>query len=236
MDGVQFLTRVRLRSPNTIRIMLTGQADLASASMAVNEGSIFRFLLKPCPSEVLNQALEAGLEQFRLVNAERDLLEQTLRRSIEVLSEVLGLVNPEAFGRAQRMSRYVREMSKYLQLADIWQYEVAAMLSQIGIIAVAPDILEKAHLGEHLTDDDRQKYYTQYQVAYDLLVKIPRLGPIALMVRGQNTSLAISEMEPTEVVVLGVKMLRAARRFDELLTLGKSPSNGTSTDAGWAQN
>src|SRR5580704_4186971 len=49
MDGVQFLARVKQQSPSSIRIMLTGQADLTSASMAVNEGSIFRFLLKPCP-------------------------------------------------------------------------------------------------------------------------------------------------------------------------------------------
>ena len=88
MDGVQFLTRVRAASPNTIRIMLTGQADLTAASMAVNEGCVFRFLLKPCPPEVLSLALQAGLEQFRLVSAERDLLEQELRRRETRLAKI----------------------------------------------------------------------------------------------------------------------------------------------------
>jgi response regulator RpfG family c-di-GMP phosphodiesterase len=223
MDGVQFLTRVKQQSPSSIRIMLTGQADLTSASMAVNEGSIFRFLLKPCPSEILSQALETALEQFRLVNAERDLLEQTLRRSVEVLSEVLSLVNPEAFGRAHRMLRYVREMSAHLRLAEPWQYEVAAMLSQIGSVAVPPDVLEKVQLGERLSEHDRETYGLQYQVAYDLLAKIPRLEAIARMVQGQNTSIDVAAMPPDEPVTLGTKMLRLARNFDDLVTAGNSP-------------
>src|ERR1700735_5369190 len=100
MSGVQFLTKVKELSPDTVRIMLTGHGDLSAAAEAVNQGSIFRFLLKPCPTEVLSGALEAGLEQYRLVNAERQLLEQTLRGSVEVLSEILSLSNQEAFGQA----------------------------------------------------------------------------------------------------------------------------------------
>lgn len=222
MDGVQFLTRVRAASPNTIRIMLTGQADLTAASMAVNEGCVFRFLLKPCPPEVLSLALQAGLEQFRLVSAERDLLEQTLRGSVEVLSEVLSLAVPEAFGRALRMRRCVREMCKYLQVANPWQYEVAAMLSQIGCIAVPPEILDKVLMGERLSEEECRTYCAQYRTAYDLLAKIPRLDAIAQMVRGQSESMA-PEGAPGDPVALGVKMLRLARSFDEFVSAGKSP-------------
>jgi response regulator RpfG family c-di-GMP phosphodiesterase len=225
MDGVQFLARVKEASPDTIRIMLTGQADLRSASMAVNEGCIFRFLLKPCPAEVLCRALEAGLDQFRLLNAERDLLEQTLHGAVEVLSEVLSLVVPEAFGRALRMRRYVREMCKHLQAANLWQYEVAAMLSQIGSIAVPPDLLEKVELGEKLDEDDRQTYCGQYQQAYDLLAKIPRLDLIAQMVRGQSGTRSTPGNMPGDPAALGIRMLRVARAFDELVTAGKSPES-----------
>src|ERR1035441_2270014 len=52
MDGIQFLHALRERAPDTIRIMLTGNADLEGAIRVVNEGNIFRFLTKPCLPEV----------------------------------------------------------------------------------------------------------------------------------------------------------------------------------------
>ncbi len=51
MDGVQFLKEVRQLSPETTRIMLTGNADQKTASVAINEGNVFRFLTKPCDYE-----------------------------------------------------------------------------------------------------------------------------------------------------------------------------------------
>lgn len=223
MDGVEFLSRVKESSPDTVRIMLTGQADLRSASLAVNEGCIFRFLLKPCPSEVLSRALEAGLEQFRLVRAERDVLEQTLRGSVEVLSEVLSLVVPEAFGQALRMRHYVREMCQQMGVSDAWQYEVAAMLSQVGAISVPSEVLEKARLGEKLGPEDRRAYSEQFQAAYDLLAKIPRLEAIAQMVRGQDEAQAVPPGRVDSRVAAGIKMLRLARTYDDIIRAGNSP-------------
>src|ERR1700744_2345082 len=57
MDGVQLLAKIKELSPDTVRIMLTGYADLQSAIGAVNEGSIFRFLTKPCEKETLAKTL-----------------------------------------------------------------------------------------------------------------------------------------------------------------------------------
>ncbi len=62
MDGIQFLTEVKKRAPDTVRIMLTGNTDLTTAIKAVNEGSIFRFFTKPCPPEEMASAIEAGLK------------------------------------------------------------------------------------------------------------------------------------------------------------------------------
>jgi DNA-binding NtrC family response regulator len=61
MDGVELLARIKLVAPEAIRIMLTGNADIQTAVRAVNEGSIFRFLTKPCNKETLGRAFTAGL-------------------------------------------------------------------------------------------------------------------------------------------------------------------------------
>jgi len=66
MDGIQLLSLVRKLAPNTIRIMLTGNNDLNTAMEAVNQGEIFRFLIKPCPPETFKIALEDGMRQYQL--------------------------------------------------------------------------------------------------------------------------------------------------------------------------
>ena len=68
MDGAQLLAKVMIKFPETIRIMLTGNLDIQTAVRAVNEGSIFRFLTKPCEKETLISTLQAGLVQYRLAN------------------------------------------------------------------------------------------------------------------------------------------------------------------------
>jgi PAS domain S-box-containing protein len=73
MDGVTFLSKVRTISPDTTRMVLTGHADVDVAIDAVNQGNVFRFLTKPCPSEVLIKAIEDGLEINRLILSERAL-------------------------------------------------------------------------------------------------------------------------------------------------------------------
>ena len=221
MNGTQLLARAGEEAPDMIRIMLTGQADLNTAIDAVNRGHIFRFLTKPCEPDVLRGCLEAGLEQHRLRNAERLLLEQTVRGSIEVLAEVLALANPSAFGRATRIRGLVRHIVRHLKLADGWQYETAALLSQIGQIAVPDDLLERMSSGEELPADQAAMLERHPEVARDLLKKIPRLQPVAEMVYHQRTSARNSS---SASVVLGGRMLAAALDFDEFLTVGASPS------------
>ena len=58
MDGIAFLAEAREQSPDSVRVMLTGHADLEAAINAVNKGNIFRLLTKPCPAENLLQTVQ----------------------------------------------------------------------------------------------------------------------------------------------------------------------------------
>ncbi|WP_457577163.1 response regulator, partial [Desulfomarina sp.] len=61
MDGIQLLSQVKALYPDTVRIMLTGNADQETAVEAVNTGQIFRFLTKPCSMSVLVSSLALAL-------------------------------------------------------------------------------------------------------------------------------------------------------------------------------
>jgi two-component system, probable response regulator PhcQ len=76
MTGSQFLSEVRKQWPNTIRMILSGQADLEAAVRAINEGEVYRFLLKPCHPKELQMTILQGLQHKRLVEQSRKLLQE----------------------------------------------------------------------------------------------------------------------------------------------------------------
>jgi CheY-like chemotaxis protein len=224
MDGIQLLSSIKAQSPDTIRIMLTGNADMETAIHAINEGSIFRFLNKPCGKEVMAKTLTAALVQYRLVTAEKQLLELTLSGSIQVLTEVLSLVNPAAFGRAERARRYIHHIVTSMKLANVWQYEVAAMMSQLGCVTLAPETIEAVYRGEKLSANEQAEYDAHPGVAYDLLSKIPRLEPIARMIGHQNRPVPEDSAADQEMadMRLGTEILRLTLAYEKLIHKGTS--------------
>jgi response regulator RpfG family c-di-GMP phosphodiesterase len=220
MDGVEFLTRARKIAPDTVRIMLTGNADLEVAVNAVNEGSIFRFLNKPANKDTLLRTLTDSLTQYHLVSAEKELLEKTLRSTVYVLTEVLSLVSPLAFSRATRVRRYVQHVVTKLSLSSPWKYEVAAMMSQLGCVVLDPNTLENVYAGKELSSEEEAQYATHPIVAQDLLKSIPRMESIAWMIAHQFQPLPTEwdtgnrEMAENRQ---GAQILRAAIIFDGLL-------------------
>ena len=74
MNGIEFLTRVKLTNPDTIRMMLTGSADMTIAIKAVNEGSIYKFHPKPCPAETLGDAIQSGIDEYQKVTTDQTQL------------------------------------------------------------------------------------------------------------------------------------------------------------------
>ena len=98
MDGVRFLIKVRALSPDTIRIMLTGHADVDAALAAVNEGHIFRFLEKPTNKKTLTNTLDAGLHQYRLVEElkeKKKTLEEDLKAAAFIQKSFLPSCQPD---------------------------------------------------------------------------------------------------------------------------------------------
>ena len=154
MNGATFLAAVREVVPHTTRMLLTGQADLGAAAAVVNEGGVFRFLLKPVSTETPVAALTAGVEQHRLVTAERELLEQTLQGSVKALTEVLSLASPGAFARATRFRRLADAVFEAMGEPMPWHVGLAVMLSQVGAIALPPAVLERIESHETLSFDE----------------------------------------------------------------------------------
>jgi response regulator RpfG family c-di-GMP phosphodiesterase len=176
-------------------------------------------------------ALDDGLHQYQLVMAERELLEQTLKGTIKVLTDVLSLVNPEAFGRASRITRYVREIAGKLGKtlpADMWMLETAAMLSQVGWILMPQESIQKLYQGEPFTAEEHQVFQMHPGIARDLLARIPRLEPVAEVVYYQEKGFDGSGIPLDtcrgDAIPLGGRILKAVSDFDISVTRGETPA------------
>ena len=225
MDGIQLLAKIKDQFPDTIRVMLTGAGDVESAIHAVNEGNIFRFLAKPCDRELMSRTLTAALVQYRLITAEKELLERTLHGSIEVLTEVLSLINPAAFGRAMRARRYIHHLVKVLGLENGWQYEIAALMSQLGCVTLPPETIDAVYARQELSPEEQAQYDSHPSIAGDLLSRIPRLEPIGWMIKYQTQVAPFdgdTEDRQKADMRTGAEILRLVLDFETLIRQGSS--------------
>jgi two-component system probable response regulator PhcQ len=87
MTGSEFLSIVRQKHPHTIRIILTGQASLAAAMRAINEGEVYRFLTKPCAAVDLAVTIQRALQLRNLARESARLLART-RAQDRILHEL----------------------------------------------------------------------------------------------------------------------------------------------------
>jgi response regulator RpfG family c-di-GMP phosphodiesterase len=218
MNGVEFLRAVKDIQADTVRIMLTGNADQATAVDAVNQGCVFRFLNKPCSPEDLLLTLAAGLEQYRLITAERVLLQKTLGGSISVLNEVLALTSPIAFGQATRVHDLVAKLCAQLNVERSWECVIAAMLSQIGCVTLPPDTIERAYGNAPLTSEDMEMLSALPRIGAGLVGKIPRLERVARIIAYQQKGFDGSGVPEDGVVgkdiLLGARILKLALDYD----------------------
>lgn len=226
MDGVRFLSVVRQRFPDTVRIMLTGNADLDTAVNAVNEGAIFRFLQKPCPTDALIEVIEGALQLHRLQRVEKELLEKTVSGSVSVLIDVLSLTNPLAFNRAKRIKSFVEQIVDFFNLPDKWQFSMAAQLSQIGFVTVPTSTLEKIYGNEKLSQVEKEMIAHYPRLGYELLRKIPKLEPLAeMIIRHQRkfdpTYKEVSLMD-RDMLDVGAEIIKACAHFDTFLVMSGS--------------
>jgi CheY-like chemotaxis protein len=215
MAGAEFLRAARTVAPDATRMLLTGHADLEAAIRAVNGARLFRFLTKPCDAEELSAACTAAVDQHRLQTAERDLLEQTLRGSVDALVEVLALANPVAFGRGGRVKELAGKLARAVELPNWWEVEVAAMLAHIGAVTLPQPTAEKLYAGALLTAAEAEMVARVPLVTRGLLSKIPRLeGVIEILAKYAQP--LVSQNDPESSVPVGSRALRIAADYADL--------------------
>lgn len=227
INGIDFLHEVKKKSPDTTRLMLTGYADLENAIGAVNDGNVFRFLTKPCEKDVLRKHVADAVGQYELVTAKKVLLEKTLKGSIELLNEITSLVKPDAGARINRVRRVVQYMAEQKAVKDLWRYDIATMLSQLGTLILPSGTLDALFGSGKMNPEQQQMFEMHPVIAQSLIAKLPRLESIAQMVayqlKGFDGSGTPRDSIKGEDIPLGGRILKIALDYDLALQREATP-------------
>ena len=210
IDGAQLLQATKQHHPDSIRVMLTGNSDLDTAVRAINDGSIFRFLTKPCTSTDISAVIHEGLEQYELVTAKKELLQKTLTSSVKILTDLLALADPDSFNRLLEFRNFAKDIAAIVSFKNIWELELTIMLASLGRLLIPKTTLQKIDERIKISTDEKSVLIEAGKNTSALISQIPRLEGIAQNIEALGVNLLT--LEPLEK--------NAVRRKDsELVTL-----------------
>jgi len=148
MKGIDLLTKIKEISPDTMKILMTGCADLSIAVDAINRGEVFRFITKPWEDEALIQTVREAIRRYQIVQSLKKEDESTLLS----LARTIELKDPYTRGHCESVAGYALMIADALDITDEVKREIryGSWLHDCGKIGVPENILNKnGALDEH---------------------------------------------------------------------------------------
>lgn len=176
MRGIELLSRIKEISPHTVKIMMTGSADLATTLAAINSGEVFRFVLKPWKKAEMLRAVKDGIRRYRVLQAikrEDEFILHSLAQTIE-------LKDASTKGHCDRVATLALRLAERLGIPEEVQQEIryGSWLHDCGKIGVPEAIL------------NAERALTQEE--FQIVMKHPEWG--REVVRKANLSKTVQEI------------------------------------------
>lgn len=188
MNGIQFLKRVRARSPQTRRIMLSGDAEQSTAVDAVNLGQVSAFLSKPCPSARLLAAVQDAAKEWDQAQQERQALREAQLGALSALQSMLKAADAGLWRRGIRLRALAANVLKARGLSLGWQSEAAALLAVTGMLFVPAELRGKMEAGWILDPEEELALEGYLARGAEGMVAIPGFDTVAQAIAHQRRS------------------------------------------------
>lgn len=248
LSGIGLLQCFRQLAPQTVRVLLSGNADLDDAVAAVNAGEIFRFLRKPYEPEAListvseacehHRALASGVAAVAPAVAPEHRSDGTagLAGHVATLSALLAAFRPDAAECAARVARCVTELTTIATVACAEALGTAAALSQLGCARLPAAVADRIYGGALLSTADRAAADRIPIMSADILAGAPGFEQVCALLTaavggmcdsapgGPATHAADAREAGADDVALGARLLAAALRRDRYARQGILPS------------
>jgi response regulator RpfG family c-di-GMP phosphodiesterase len=223
MDGAQFLERVKERSPETIRILLTGHADVSSTIAAINSGEIYRYISKPWDDNDVLLIVRHALERRDLVRAKRRL-EVLTRHQNDELKELNAKLESKVKERTEALSKVLASLKaahEKLKAGFVTSIHVFSNLVELRQGAMAGHsrrVAEHARaIAQRLSVSPEE---VQDIVLAGLLHDIGKIGLSDLILEkseaqlnGEERALVTRHPAKGEALLMGLEPMRAATKL-----------------------
>jgi putative two-component system response regulator len=139
MSGLDFLSKLRTISPDTVKVLISAYVDLPTALAAINNSEVFRYLLKPWKDEEILEVVKEGLRRYRTMHTIRREDESVLRS----LAQTIELKDPNTKGHCDRVAVYALMIADAMGISKETQREIkfGSWLHDCGKIGVSEFIL-----------------------------------------------------------------------------------------------
>jgi response regulator RpfG family c-di-GMP phosphodiesterase len=223
ISGIELLSQCAKISPDTVRIAITGNPGRETVVDSVNEGNVFRFVSKPVRMEALLGIVDAAVQRYDSLQVEREMMETTVRTSLNLMLEVLATLDPPSFELSQRVRGSIRVFARAMRLPNVWELELSASLARIGVVTLPAEVLRKVARDAPLSRREMELLAQVPGVGSQLLKQVPRMDRVATAIRYQaknfdgsgSPSDAVAGFEiPIGARVLRIFMDRALLEID----------------------
>ena len=248
MDGIKFLYEVKKTSPDTIRIMLTGFADVNIAIQAINEGEVYRFITKPWNNVELLSTVKQGIEYYDLkmelgrlnkriqsqnielkewnFKLEQKVADQTKHIRDLFLDAIKSLVfaleakDKYTEGHARRATEYAAYICKKMSLSKEYTEDIilGSLLHDIGKIGIIESILNKE---KKLTKAEYDHIQTHVLIGERILTPIIKNETVLKIVRHHHENIDGSGYPDGlkgTAIPLEARIVAVADTYDALLS------------------
>ena len=223
IDGARFLKLAREHAPDTVRIMLTGQSTLEDAISTVNDGQIFRFLLKPCATADLVAAIDAGIAHHQEVTSRRLRADRLLDGVMHAMRAMAAAVDPTARERGERVRRTAVDLAKALKIKSADDIGQACELLQLGAIGLPRETLAKLASFRPVNAEQGAELERLPEVAAAFLQDIPPMGGAHVVLN--HLAKPFAPTRPGSAgTPIGARVARIALDYD-VLQLQAMPDN-----------
>ncbi len=150
-DGLEILKLAKEVSPNTVRILMTGYADIKVVISAINDGSIYYFIEKPWENNEFSRVIEDAVKSKK---------DDTKEKIIKSLLKIMYIKDMDLYNHSINVANLSINIAKLLNLSEthIKAVEVSALLHDVGKLAVRDDILYKPDRLDRVEFDHIKKH------------------------------------------------------------------------------
>ncbi len=190
MNGAQFLEQVQAKWPDTVRVLLTGYAEISVTIDAINKGQIYRYISKPWEDADMILLVRQTLERRALEQEKKRLEALALKKgfliSIHVLSNLIELREGALAGHSRRVADLARKIAQRMGLSEAETQDVlvAGLLHNIGKIGLSDKILKKPF--DALTTEERAEVVKHPVRAQAALMALEQLNEVGKIIRSHH--------------------------------------------------